>query len=453
MVDEEEAGAAFDQDGPATEHLSPRYPEEWEGHPYAEEGDLADQGGAQWVEEVDQDSEMPDAPASAPASARRGILSARALALAAALTLVTIGVGAAVLMRSGPMSWIGGGNLAIKADEAQAVAPKAEVAGNDQSLAPTISATGEASSKAGDIPAARPEQPAVGVAASAPAGPAMAAPEPSPAAAQDASSPAAAPALEAPQPAVQLSEFGPQHSVSSLPINPDASSASAPKAELAPPAKPMGASTAVASPAGMESVTPAAKKQADKARLRPSPSVADASEAAKPAKPLARPPLNGNEQVRPLAAPPPPGSPAESLASLFRNVVEGAHVVHAGDPTPGRRTDGSRGQAVAASPAPAPARVAAAPGTTSIARTQAGGGSSVSIKLASSLSERDARETLSRLQKQFPGTLAGGSIYREDLGQRGVFYRVRVGPLPRQNAEKVCSQLRAGGASCGLTGG
>ncbi len=452
MVDEEEAGAAFGQDGPATEHLSPRYPEEWEGQPYAEEGDLADQGGAQWVEEVEQDSEMPDAPAAAPASAGRGILSARALALAAALTLVTIGVGAAVLMRSGPMSWIGGGNLAIKANEAQTVAPKAEVAGNDQSPASTISATGEASSKAGDIPTAPPEQPAVGVAASAPAGPAVAAPEPRPAAVPDASSPAAAPAkaaeLAAPQPAAQRSDLAPPSRVSSGPIDPDASSASAPKAQLAPPAKPTGASTAMASPAGMESVAPAAKKQGDKARLRPTPSVANASEAAKPAKP----PLSGNEQVKPLAAPPPPDSPAASLASLFRNVVEGAHVVHAADPAPpGRRTGGSRSQAVAASPAPA--RAAAAPGTTSIARTQAGGGSSVSIKLASSLSERDARETLSRLQKQFPGALAGGSIYREDLGQRGVFYRVRVGPLPRENAEKVCSQLRAGGASCGLTGG
>jgi SPOR domain len=58
---------------------------------------------------------------------------------------------------------------------------------------------------------------------------------------------------------------------------------------------------------------------------------------------------------------------------------------------------------------------------------------------------------LSQLQKQFPGALGGGSIGRDNLGSFGVFYRVRVGPLSREAADKVCSQLRAVGKKCILT--
>jgi hypothetical protein len=60
---------------------------------------------------------------------------------------------------------------------------------------------------------------------------------------------------------------------------------------------------------------------------------------------------------------------------------------------------------------------------------------------------------LARLQKQFPNALSGGSVRREDLGKFGVFYRVRVGPLSRDAADKVCAQLKAGGASCAISGG
>jgi len=39
------------------------------------------------------------------------------------------------------------------------------------------------------------------------------------------------------------------------------------------------------------------------------------------------------------------------------------------------------------------------------------------------------------------------------MGKDGVFYRVRVGPLSREAAAKVCAQLKAGGASCSMSGG
>jgi cell division septation protein DedD len=81
------------------------------------------------------------------------------------------------------------------------------------------------------------------------------------------------------------------------------------------------------------------------------------------------------------------------------------------------------------------------------------GESCFSIQLASSPSESDARATLSRLQKQFPNMLGGGSIRRANLGNKGIYYRVRVGPLSRDAADKLCSQIKAGGADCILTRG
>jgi hypothetical protein len=80
-------------------------------------------------------------------------------------------------------------------------------------------------------------------------------------------------------------------------------------------------------------------------------------------------------------------------------------------------------------------------------------GPSYSIRLASSLSESDAHATLSQLQRQFPGALQSGSVSRDNLGSIGVFYRVRIGPLSRESAEKVCSRLRAAGRKCFLTHG
>ncbi|MBV9751772.1 MAG: SPOR domain-containing protein [Hyphomicrobiales bacterium] len=87
------------------------------------------------------------------------------------------------------------------------------------------------------------------------------------------------------------------------------------------------------------------------------------------------------------------------------------------------------------------------------AQTTATGGGAYTLRLASSLSESDARATLSQLQREFPGALQNGSISRDNLGSFGVFYRVKVGPLSREAAERVCSRLRTAGKKCVLTRG
>jgi hypothetical protein len=188
----------------------------------------------------------------------------------------------------------------------------------------------------------------------------------------------------------------------------------------------------------------------------PKPSkLADTAEhkSAKPARAAAKP-VNANVADRAPAPPQAAEPPPSGLASVLHNVFGGAHDAPStsvaassassrlsqglGDSDPGLRAGARWGET---SPV----------GTTTIARTAAA--APVTIKLASSVSEQSANETLSRLQKQFPGLLASGAVRREDMGKFGVFYRVRVGPLSRETADKVCAQLKAGGASCSMSGG
>jgi hypothetical protein len=77
--------------------------------------------------------------------------------------------------------------------------------------------------------------------------------------------------------------------------------------------------------------------------------------------------------------------------------------------------------------------------------------SSFVVQLGSSPSKSEALATLARLRTQFPDVLRGGSVHRADQGSMGVFYRVQVGPLSRDAADKVCSQLKSTGASCIVT--
>jgi hypothetical protein len=74
-------------------------------------------------------------------------------------------------------------------------------------------------------------------------------------------------------------------------------------------------------------------------------------------------------------------------------------------------------------------------------------------QVASSQSESNARATLARLQKQFPNELRGGAVHRADLGSKGIYYRVQVGPVSREAADKICERLKANGAQCIRTGG
>jgi cell division septation protein DedD len=131
---------------------------------------------------------------------------------------------------------------------------------------------------------------------------------------------------------------------------------------------------------------------------------------------------------KPEAAPLPPTKP-RTLASAGTTAVRAA-------PTTGNIT-------------PAASKAAeTTPAKPSDASANGAGASSFSIQLASSLSESEAHATLSRLKKQFPDALGGGSVRRAEGNGNGVFYRVQAGPLSRNAAENACSRLKASGENC-----
>jgi hypothetical protein len=213
------------------------------------------------------------------------------------------------------------------------------------------------------------------------------------------------------------------------------------------------APSAAAPPAAADAGSgPQGKKPSD-TRRPAAPKAAAADHAPeKPAQLPAKPKVvaAGNAQAPIAAAPAQPEAPASPIGTLFRKFVQGGEgappAPAASDPS--ARAGGARSATVAAaSPSPQGAQPQAA------APAAAPGRGSVSVKLASSTSENGAREMLAQLQRKFPGALAGGGVYREDLGKFGVFYRVRVPGLSHDAADKICSELKAGGTGCTLSGG
>lgn len=74
------------------------------------------------------------------------------------------------------------------------------------------------------------------------------------------------------------------------------------------------------------------------------------------------------------------------------------------------------------------------------------------IQLASLKTEADARAAYDRIRDNFPQLVQGaGAIYpAADLGRRGTFYRVQIGPFSEAEANKRCADYRsaAGGGTC-----
>jgi hypothetical protein len=80
----------------------------------------------------------------------------------------------------------------------------------------------------------------------------------------------------------------------------------------------------------------------------------------------------------------------------------------------------------------------------------AGGG--MLVQISSQRSEDAARATYRDLQARYPNVLGNyqPNIQRADLGERGVYYRVRVGPFAGSDAQRVCDALKAAGGDCVL---
>ena len=74
------------------------------------------------------------------------------------------------------------------------------------------------------------------------------------------------------------------------------------------------------------------------------------------------------------------------------------------------------------------------------------------IQLASLRDEADARTAYERIRDDFPNLVSGLSVVfpKVDLGSRGTFTRIQVGPLPQAQAKKRCADYSAAarGGTC-----
>jgi cell division septation protein DedD len=76
------------------------------------------------------------------------------------------------------------------------------------------------------------------------------------------------------------------------------------------------------------------------------------------------------------------------------------------------------------------------------------------VQLSATGSQEEAEATYSRLQERYASVLGAlePNIQRADLGEKGIYYRVRVGPWDeRDQAIGVCEALKSAGADCYVT--
>ena len=82
------------------------------------------------------------------------------------------------------------------------------------------------------------------------------------------------------------------------------------------------------------------------------------------------------------------------------------------------------------------------------------GGAGFVVQVSSQKNEDSARASFASMQSRFPQVLSGysPSIKAVSLGNKGTFYRVRVGPMAsRDDASALCGRLKAAGGDCVVT--
>ena len=98
---------------------------------------------------------------------------------------------------------------------------------------------------------------------------------------------------------------------------------------------------------------------------------------------------------------------------------------------------------------PAPAQRAQTPNQPAAAQPAAASGN-YTVQVSSQRSEAQAQAAYKSLQQKHPSLFGPQSarILRADLGDKGVYYRVRVGPMARAQANQFCSNLKKRGGDC-----
>lgn len=96
----------------------------------------------------------------------------------------------------------------------------------------------------------------------------------------------------------------------------------------------------------------------------------------------------------------------------------------------------------------APVQTAAAPSAAAPAAAPAAGGEQFVVQVAARQSQTAALAAFADLQQRYPSLLNSYRpiIQRADLGDKGVWYRLRVGPMSEKTAAaSLCEKLKSAG--------
>ena len=184
-----------------------------------------------------------------------------------------------------------------------------------------------------------------------------------------------------------------------------------------------------------------------------------------PAKVAAADPVAAIPEPAPVAPPQPvltmrgidPPSAAPQADAAAAPATDQEPVVVAEPPVRPKNIPVTRPKPVAtddvAAPKPAPVKVASADPEPVAAPAAVSGGAFV-VQVSSQKTQADAMTAWQAVQRKF-GAVVGGmkpSIKKAEVGDRGTFYRVRVGPWGTSaEAAAFCSKLKAAGGDCVIT--
>lgn len=124
-------------------------------------------------------------------------------------------------------------------------------------------------------------------------------------------------------------------------------------------------------------------------------------------------------------------------------------------PRPSDRTAMVGGSNRAVDLAPAIEAVAPTPAADIAAPAASAGASGPYVQIAAQRSEGEAQSSLSNAQARYGSLFEGKTPYiqRADLGQKGIYYRVRIPASSLQEASSICSSIKANGGDCMASGG
>ncbi len=243
----------------------------------------------------------------------------------------------------------------------------------------------------------------------------------------------------------QGDDFGPRK-VRTVVVRPDGTIVSSEAA--APGAAPDVAS----SPADVSPITPAPTAVTEPPPATPSAPADPNNDTLAIAGPNGGVDANGELQITPLTGP--SASPSAGQQAAVEQPAQ-APVVNR-QPTPTRTPTVANNAPInitPAAPTPTPRPPASAPSSAQTQTAALAPNGGMLVQVSSQRSEDAARATFRDLQSRYPGILGQYevNIQRADLGDRGVYYRARVGPFSPDDAQRLCDDLKAAGGDCILS--